>query len=112
MNKKTTKDFQDITNYEFIGDNVLIKAVDISSVKDGIYRGKKVEDKPIIGEVISCGKGRTLDSGGFAEMEIRKGDMVLFNQYMTIKYNISGEDYYTVRAEDVVAVLRGKKHAE
>ena len=105
MTKKNKVDFQNITEYKLLYDNVLIKALDISSVK-GIVRGKRTEDKPIVGEVVSVGSGRVLDTGGMKEMEIKVGDTVLFNQYMTIKYNLNKEDFYLVREEDVVGYLR------
>jgi len=99
------KSFQDITKYKLIYDNVLIKAIDISSVK-GVIRGKRTEDKPIVGEVVSVGSGRILDTGGMKEMEIKVGDIVLFNQYMTIQYNLNKENFYLLREEDIVGYLR------
>ena len=103
--KATEVDFQNITQYKLLYDNILIKAIDISSVK-GIIRGKRTEDKPIVGEVISVGSGRILDTGGMKDMEIKVGDTVLFNQYMTIKYNLNKEDFYLVREEDCVGYFR------
>lgn len=105
MSKLNNSDFQDITGYKLLYDNVLIKAIDISSVK-GVLRGKRTEDKPVVGKVISVGSGRILDTGGVKELEVQKGDVVLFNQYMTIKYNLNKEDFFLVREEDIVGYLR------
>jgi len=99
------ENYQDITKYKLLYDNVLLKAIDISSVK-GIIRGKRPEDKPIIGEVISVGSGRILDTGAMKEMEVKVGDTVLSNQYMTIKYNLNKEDFFLIREEDIVGYLR------
>ena len=97
--------YQDITKYKLLYDNILIKSIDISSVK-GIIRGKRTEDKPIVGEVISVGSGRILDTGAMKEMEVKVGDIILFNQYMTIEYNLNKDKYYLIREEDVVGYLR------
>lgn len=97
--------FQDITKYKLLYDNILIKSIDISSVK-GIARGKRTEDKPVVGEVISVGTGRILDTGGMKKMDIKVGDTILFNQYMTTKYNLNKETYYLCREEDCVGYQR------
>jgi len=39
-------------------------------------------------------------------MEIKVGDIVLFNQYMTIQYNLNKENFYLLREEDIVGYLR------
>jgi len=93
--------FQDITKYDLLYDNVLIKAIDITHVK-GVVRGQRTEDKPTVGLVISVGPGRVLDTGGKVEMEVKVGDTVIFNPYMTIPYNLNKEVFYIVREEDII----------
>jgi len=97
--------FQNITNYKLLYDNILIKAIDITSVK-GVIRSKRTEDKPVVGKVVSVGSGRVLDTGGMKKMEVKVGDVVLFNQYMTTKYNLNKEEYFLIREEDIVGYIR------
>ena len=91
----------DITKFKFFLDNVLIKAIQIEK-RDGIIRPANYEDKPELGEVIAYGKGRVFDTGVIEPIELKKGDIVLFNRYSATKYNFDGNDFYVVRIEDVV----------
>ena len=97
---------QDITKYKMLYDNVLIKAIEVAEVKEGVMRADGTEEKPMIGEVIGVGSGRILDTGGMKELEVKVGDTVIFNPYMTEKYNLDGDDYYTVHEEDIRGYLR------
>lgn len=92
----------DITKFTFFLDNVLIKAIQIKE-RDGIVKPSSYEDKPELGEVIAFGKGRVFDTGIVEPIELKKGDIVLFNRYSATKYNFDGVDHYVVRIEDVVA---------
>lgn len=97
--------YQDITKYKLLYDNVLIKGIKIDDI-DGIIQPDSYEDKPQLGEVITVGTGRLLDSGATKELDVKVGDHVLFNQHSTTKFNLDGNDFYIVREEDVTGYIR------
>ena len=91
----------DITKFRILHDNVLVKTFEIEK-KDGIVKPSSYEDKPELGEVISKGPGHWLECGQLIEVEVDKGETVLFNKYSATKFNLDGYDYFIVRAEDIV----------
>ncbi len=91
----------DITTYNILYDNVLIKAIEVEEV-GGIYRPQQYDDKPEIGEVIKIGEGRIFDNGTVIPLKVKIGDTVFFNKYSTTKFNSNGIDYYIVREEDII----------
>lgn len=95
----------DITKFNILYDNVLVKAVEISE-KDGIVKPAQYEDKPEIGEVLNVGEGRLLESGDILPLKVKKGDTVFFNKYSSTKFNFDGDDIYLVREDDIVAYTR------
>jgi len=99
------KNYQDITKFTLLYDNILVKAIDIKSV-GGIIRGKSSDNKPTLGEVISVGTGRLLDTGAMKEMDVKVGDVILFNQHMSTPYNLNKDKFYTVPEEDVIGYVR------
>lgn len=103
--KSKKLDFQDITKFKLIYDNILVKEIPITNVK-GVLRSKRKEDKPILGEVISVGTGRLLDTGEMKAMDIKVGDIILFNKYMLTSFNLNREEYFTLSEEDCIGYLR------
>ena len=99
------KKLKDVTGFKILQDNVLVEAIEIESV-DEIIRPVKYEDKPEMGEVLSVGTGRLLDSGERSEMVIKVGDVVYYNKYSATKFNFRGKDYFTIREEDVIGYIR------
>lgn len=99
MKKKTNN--IDITKFKLFLDNVLVKAIYVQE-RDGIVKPASYEDKPELGEVISFGSGRVYDTGVKEPIDLKKGDVILFNRYSATKYNISGQDYFIVRVEDII----------
>jgi len=99
------KNYQDITKFTLLYDNILVKAIDIKSV-GGIIRGKSSDNKPTLGEVISVGTGRLLDTGAMKEMDVKVGDVILFNQHMSTPYNLNKDKFYTISEEDCIGYVR------
>lgn len=95
----------DITKFNILYDNVLIRAVEITE-KNGIVKPAQYEDKPEIGEVLNVGEGRMLENGTIVPLKVKKGDTVFFNKYSSTKFNFDGDDIYLVRQEDIVAYTR------
>lgn len=88
-------------------DFVLLKPFVIEETR-GIIKPQQYEDKPEYGEVIDVGEGRLLPDGTLAKLNVKKGDIVLFQKYSSEKVRdpATGIDYMLVKEEDIRLVLK------
>lgn len=93
----------DIREKTLLYDNVLVKALDMHDEDSPFKDPRSYEDKPEVGEVIKIGQGRIFDNGVVVPLVIKVGEQVLFNKYTSTKFHFDGQDYYTVREEDILA---------
>lgn len=85
---------------------MLVKPIDEPEVKrGGIIIPDTAKEKPQQGEVIAVGKGRVLDSGERAALEVKKGDKVLFRKYSGTEINIENEKYLILGESDILATI-------
>ena len=71
----------------------------------GLYIPDNAKEKPQQGEVVAVGKGKILDSGALAPMDVKKGDTVLFAKYSGNEVKVDGVDYLIIRQSDILAIL-------
>ena len=74
----------------------------------GIIIPDSAKEKPQEGRVIAVGKGKVLDNGEIAPLEVAEGDRVLFGKYAGTDVTLDGEDYVILREEDVLAIHKTK----
>lgn len=100
---------------ELLYDNVLVKPISITTAesiktKDGttidLARPQGYEDKAELGEVIGYGEGRIFDNGTVIPLKVKKGDLVYFNKYSSVKIRFDTNDYLLIREEDIQIILR------
>jgi chaperonin GroES len=63
------------------------------------------KDAPQQGTVVAVGLGRVSEDGSRVEMEVEKGDVVLFSKYGPTKVKINGKEYLVAKEEDIYAKL-------
>lgn len=90
-----------------LADRVLVKPADQEEVKKGgIIIPDTAKEKPQEGEVIEVGKGRVDESSGKRiEMEVKKGDRVLYGKYSGTEITIDNTDYLILRESDILAKI-------
>jgi len=71
----------------------------------GIVIPDSAAEKPIQGEVIAVGNGKTLENGQTRPLDVKVGDRVLFGKYSGTEVKISGEDLLVLREEDIMGVI-------
>lgn len=87
-------------------DRVIVKAVEEQEVKKGgIIIPDTAKEKPMEGEIIEVGTGRVTDDGTKVEMEVKKGDRVLYGKYSGTEVSIDGEEYLIMRESDIFAIV-------
>ncbi len=71
----------------------------------GIFIPDTAKEKPQKGEVIAVGPGRVTDDGKLQKMEIKVGDVVLFEKYSGSKINIDDNEYLIIREDDILGTI-------
>jgi chaperonin GroES len=71
----------------------------------GIILPDSAQEKPQRGKVLAVGPGKRLDSGKLAELDVKKGDTVLYGKYSGTEVTVDGTDYVILRAEDVLGIV-------
>ncbi len=74
------------------------------AVKDG-------QAKVNVGRVIAAGGGIQLRTGEFIPVNVKPGDVITWEQFGGILYEILGKNVVCVRAEDIGAVLEPSEYA-
>jgi chaperonin GroES len=89
-----------------LGDKVVVER-DESEEKTsgGIYIPDAAKDKPTRGTIIAVGTGKVLDDGSRGEMQVKKGDRVLFTSYAPETIKIDDDEYLLMSESDILAVI-------
>jgi chaperonin GroES len=89
-----------------LADRVLVKPLEEEMVeRGGIIIPDTAKEKPQQGEVIAVGSGKTGDSGDKMEMEVKKGDKILYGKYSGTEVTIDGVEYLIMRESDILAII-------
>jgi len=90
-----------------LGDRIVVKRLEAEEkTSGGIVIPDSAKEKPIEGKIVAVGPGRVLESGKRAEMQVSKGDRVLFTSYAGTEVKIEGEEYLVMSEEDILAVVK------
>ena len=92
-----------------LADRVVIKPMEEMEVKKGgIIIPDTAKEKPMQGEVVEVGPGRVTDEGKTVNMQIKKGDKVLYGKYSGTEVSIDGEEMLIMRESDIFAIIVNK----
>ncbi len=87
-------------------DRILIKySEEAEKSAGGLYIPDAAKEKPQKGEVIAVGSGRITEDGKVQKMDVKVGDIVLFDKYSGSKINMDNVEYLIVREEDILGIL-------
>src|SRR3989338_6961721 len=67
--------------------------------KGGIIIPDTAKEKPQEGKIIAVGKGKMLEDGKIAPLDVKVGDKVLFSKYAGSEVKIKGEEYSIMRED-------------
>ena len=89
-----------------LGDRIVVKPMKRDEVtKSGIVLPDTAKEKPQEGEVIAVGPGKLGEDGKRIEMEVQKGDKILYAKYGGTEIKIEDEELLILRESDVLAKL-------
>ncbi|RJQ16405.1 MAG: co-chaperone GroES [Nitrospiraceae bacterium] len=87
-------------------DRVLVKySEEPEKSSGGIYIPDSAKEKPQKGEVIAVGSGKVTEDGKLQKMEIKVGDVVLFEKYSGSKINIDNEEVLIIKEDDILGIV-------
>lgn len=89
-------------------DRILVKySSEEEKTAGGLYIPDAAKEKPQKGEVISVGTGKVTDDGKLQPMEVKVGDIVLFDKYSGSKIKMDSEEYLIIKEEDILGIVEG-----
>lgn len=89
-----------------LADRVVVKPSQAEEkTKGGIIVPDTAKEKPVWGEVIAAGPGRTTEDGKHIPMEVKVGDRVLYGKYSGTEVTIDGEELLIMRESDIFALM-------
>lgn len=94
-------------NIKPLGDHILIEPLQKEEKsKYGIVLPEtRDKEQPQEGKVIAVGMGRQLPSGKRLEIEVKKGDRVLFRKYGPDEIKVDDKEYLIAKSEDILAII-------
>ncbi|HRF66800.1 MAG TPA: co-chaperone GroES [Ignavibacteria bacterium] len=93
-------------NLKPLGDRVIVKPKAPEEVtKGGIILPDTAQEKPMEGEVVAVGNGKSDENGKKVAMDLKVGDKVLYGKYSGTEVKVNNEEYLIMRESDVYAVI-------
>lgn len=91
-------------NVQPLADRVIVKPNDAEErAKGGIIIPDTAKEKPQEGEIVAVGPGKQSDSGTTIEMEVKKGDRILYGKYSGTEVTVEGQELLIMRESDILA---------
>ncbi|MCX6137431.1 MAG: co-chaperone GroES [Ignavibacteriales bacterium] len=89
-----------------LADRIVVKPAEAEEkTKGGIFLPDTAKEKPVWGEVIAAGPGKTTDDGKKIAMEVKVGDKVLYGKYSGTEVTVDSEEVLIMRESDVFAIM-------
>lgn len=86
-------------------DRILVERLEEEETVGGIIIPDTAKEKPQKGKIIEVGPGRKDDEGKLIPLELKPGNVVLFNKYAGTEIKIDGKEYLLMREDDVMALV-------
>lgn len=87
-------------------DRLVVRRIESQeTTASGIIIPDSAKEKPQEGEVVAAGRGKRLDDGTVAALDVKVGDRILFGKYSGSDITIDGEEYLILREDEVLGIL-------
>ena len=84
-----------------LADRVMIQPMEAETkTASGIFIPDSAQEKPQKGKVVAVGPGTKE-----VDMEVKKGDAVLYGKYSGSEITVDGNEYLILRQSDILAIL-------
>ncbi len=91
-----------------LGSRLIVKPIAENEVtKSGIILPETADkEKPVRGEILAIGPGKTLENGQREKIDLKVGDKVLFEKYGADEYKVDNKEFLVIEYDKVVAVIK------
>lgn len=73
----------------------------------GIYLPDTAKEKPMKGTIVAIGEGERDEAGKRIPMDVKVGDVVLFNKYSGTEVKIDDKKILVMKESDILAIIEG-----
>jgi len=92
------------TQLQPMDDRIVVRPIKREEMtKGGIILPDTAKEKPQEGEVIAVGPGKLTEDGKRIEMDVKKGDKVMYAKYSGTEIKLDDEELLIMRESDVLA---------
>jgi len=89
-----------------LSDKVLVERVEAEAkTAGGIVLPDAAKEKPQKGKIIAVGEGKLLEDGTRKQVQVKRGDLVLFTSYAGTEIKVDGKEYLIMDETDIMAVI-------
>ncbi len=89
-----------------LSDRIIVRPAEAEEkTASGLIIPDTAKEKPMKGEIVAVGPGKTSDDGKVIKMELKVGDKVLYGKYSGTEVTYEGTDYLIMRESDVYAII-------
>lgn len=93
-------------NIRPLHDKVLLKREEVETKSaGGIVLTGSAAPKSTRGKVLAVGNGRTLDNGTVLPLNVKVGDVVIFNEFGAKEEKIDGETVLILSEDNILAIV-------
>ena len=90
-------------------DRVVVRRIEENTkTAGGIIIPDTAKEKPVQGEIIAVGPGARDEHGKLVQLDVQKGDRVLFGKWSGTEVKIDGEELLIMKESDILGVIEGK----
>ena len=96
-------------NIRPLHDRVVVKRLEQKEqIRGGIIIPDTAKEKPQEAEVVAVGPGKINDDGKRSPMDVKAGDRILIGKYSGSEIKLDGDEYVSMKEDDIIAVVGGK----
>jgi chaperonin GroES len=71
-----------------------------------LFLPETAKEKPLEGVVLAVGQGKLLDDGSVRELQVKKGDRVVFGRYAGTEIQMDGEERLVLREDEIFGIVQ------
>ena len=87
-------------------DRVVVRRVNAEEkTAGGIILPDSAQEKPSEGEIVAVGSGARNEAGALVELDVKKGDLVLFGKWSGTEVQVGGEDLLIMKESDIMGII-------
>ena len=95
-------------NIQPLHDRIVVKRIETgASTAGGLLIPDSAKEQPQEGQVVAVSRGKRLEEGNLAPLDVAVGDRILYGKYSGSEIRLAGAEYLIVREDEVLGVLEG-----